>query len=394
MRIFKAKYRDRKGREQTAKRWYIEFVDDARVVHKLAAFTDRKATQELADNIRKLVEYKAVGRPLDAAMMKWLEGVPANLRRRLSGETRRRGRNQQRALNLLDPATTVGCKPLKDHLDDFHAALVAKGTSKRQADLVVGRARRVLSGCGFKLWSDVSASRVMKYLHDLRQDTEVRDDNGEVKDVKRGISNQTFNFYVQAARQFGRWMVRDRRTTESPLDYLTGINVRTDRRHDRRALTPDELRRLLAEAEIGPDRRGMTGHERVEGERTAVAYQGEPRLGRRSAHRHRFGGLLEAPPRRCAAHAAGRGRVDAEVPRRKAAGGTGVQDAGERAGCADVQGGPGSGGNPLSRRERTVRGLPCPATHVHQQPRERRRATEGRPDVGPAQHSHVDPGSV
>jgi integrase len=52
------------------------------------------------------------------------------------------------------------------------------------------------------------------------------------------------------------------RTSESPVWHLKGLNVRTDRRHDRRALEPDEIRRLLKATAAGPIRYGMSGQER------------------------------------------------------------------------------------------------------------------------------------
>jgi integrase len=119
---------------------------------------------------------------------------------------------------------------------------------------VTGRARRVLlDGCGFRYYSDISASKVQNHPNELHQD----------RKNKRGISAQTFNFYLGAVKQFCRWMVRDRRALETPVGHLTGLNVKTDRRRDRRAFTVDELRALLAAAAGGPDRHGMTGPERA-----------------------------------------------------------------------------------------------------------------------------------
>lgn len=45
--------------------------------------------------------------------------------------------------------------------------------------------------------------------------------------------------------------------------YLTGFNVALDRRHDRRALTDEELARLIAAAESGPAVMGMAGPDRA-----------------------------------------------------------------------------------------------------------------------------------
>ena len=76
-----------------------------------------------------------------------------------------------------------------------------------------------------------------------------------------GLSAQTCNHHLKAAKQFTRWLVRDRRTPTDPLAHLSKLNVRTDRRHDRRALWAEELKRLLEAARTGP---------RIEGIRACV----------------------------------------------------------------------------------------------------------------------------
>jgi len=49
---------------------------------------------------------------------------------------------------------------------------------------------------------------------------------------------------------------------ESPIDHLRALNVKTDRRHDRRELSVDEVRRLLGAAYQGPTRARLTGSKR------------------------------------------------------------------------------------------------------------------------------------
>ena len=58
-------------------------------------------------------------------------------------------------------------------------------------------------------------------------------------------------------------MVQDQRASESPLEHLKCMNVRIDRRHDRRALDIDEIRRLLEATGAAPKRFGMEGYQRV-----------------------------------------------------------------------------------------------------------------------------------
>jgi integrase len=80
---------------------------------------------------------------------------------------------------------------------------------------------------------------------------------------QHGHSICTTNQILTHAKSFFRWLVKDRRLAESPLTHLQGGNPRLDRRHDRRELTADELRRLLDAARASSrDYRGLTGWDR------------------------------------------------------------------------------------------------------------------------------------
>src|SRR5262249_12177537 len=61
----------------------------------------------------------------------------------------------------------------------------------------------------------------------------------------RGRSIKTCNLYLDAVKQFAAWLVQDRRMADNPLAHLAGGNVRLDRRHDRRALTLNELQSIF-----------------------------------------------------------------------------------------------------------------------------------------------------
>ena len=78
-----------------------------------------------------------------------------------------------------------------------------------------------------------------------------------------GLSAQTYNHYLKSAKQFTRWLVRDRRTPLDPLAHLSRLNVRTDRRHDRRALSEDEFARLVEAARSGKVIEGISGPDRA-----------------------------------------------------------------------------------------------------------------------------------
>jgi len=253
VRVFKTTYKDKHGRTQEAAKWYVEFRDALDYIRRLPAFTSKAASEELGRNLEKLVAFhKASGGQTDPALTRFLVGLPARTIDKLV------------RIGLLAPTRVATAKPLSEHLDDFAAALAAKGNSKRHFELVTARARRLLVvACGFKYLGDIAAGKVMERLHDMRASAA----DGR---CTSGISAQTHNFYLQAVKQFCRWAVKDRRALENPLGHLDGLNVKTDRRHDRRALTVDELVRLLDAASSGPVRFGMAGGERAMLYRLAV----------------------------------------------------------------------------------------------------------------------------
>src|SRR5262249_45531858 len=194
---------------------------------------------------------------------------------------------------LADPFAGHKARPLAEHLQDFEQALRAKGDTPFHVGLVVARVRALLDGCAFLMPGDLDAVRAGEWLASLRADRRVTDltpgkaewkpgevarllgisrvavnqaikrhglaatgkgggrryppATGEalVERAGRGVSPQTANHYLRAVRSFLRWVVRVKRLADDPLESLALLNVSTDRRHDRRELTADELRRLL-----------------------------------------------------------------------------------------------------------------------------------------------------
>ncbi|MCH8507822.1 MAG: tyrosine-type recombinase/integrase [Phycisphaerales bacterium] len=63
-----------------------------------------------------------------------------------------------------------------------------------------------------------------------------------------GLSARSANFARQIAVAFGQWCVRTSRTPSNPLRVVRKLDERGDRRRVRRALTEDELARLIAVA--------------------------------------------------------------------------------------------------------------------------------------------------
>jgi len=150
-------------------------------------------------------------------------------------------------------------RPLAEHLEDFEKSLLAKGGTTKNAKQVKSRIRRVFDECKFTFWNDIQASKVQHKISGLRKYVKTKEG---LKDLGE-ISAQTYNFYLKAVKQFCKWMVQDNRASESAVEHLQTINVRADRRHDRRSLETDEIRRLLEATQAAGKRFDMTGYERA-----------------------------------------------------------------------------------------------------------------------------------
>jgi integrase len=67
---------------------------------------------------------------------------------------------------------------------------------------------------------------------------------------------------LTALKGFARWMIDTGQATENPLRALRKLNEKTDVRRERRAGTPDELRKLIATTAESGELYGMDGQER------------------------------------------------------------------------------------------------------------------------------------
>ena len=247
MRVYKAKYKDRQGNIRETKRYYVDFRDADDVRRKIPCYTDRRQTKKLAEKAEQLIILKHNNEPLSRELDQWLQSIPQDIF------------NNFMRVGLIDELKAKSTKPLAEHLSDFEQSLLAKGGTSKNAKQVKSRVRRVFDECKFIFWNDIQASRVQHTISGLRKYVKTK---AGLKDLGE-ISAQTYNHYLKNVKEFCKWMVDDRRASESPVNHLQTISVSADRRHDRRSLEPDEIRRLLEATQAAGERFGMTGHQRA-----------------------------------------------------------------------------------------------------------------------------------
>jgi len=236
MRLFKPTYLDREGKRQRTKKWYLDFNTADGIRHKLPLFADKRACEGVKNTIAECISCKVAGMAFEPELQRKLDMLPARILKKLF------------TFGLLDNARVEGSKPLTEHLTDFEKFLLAKGNTARHCRQTKETLLRVFEACKFRMFSDISAAKFLGYIADQK--------------TSGKISQRTANFYIKAGKQFGRWMVQHRRAGESPLSVLTCETI-TERKRQRRALEPDDIRRLLEATKAAGERFGMTGYQRA-----------------------------------------------------------------------------------------------------------------------------------
>ncbi len=124
---------------------------------------------------------------------------------------------------------TIKNAPIAVQLGAFKESLA--DNSPHHVKVTMLRINRIVEGTEFKTLADINVEAMQTYLRSLRK--------------KIDLSHRTYNHYVQAMDSFCNWCVGTHRLVANPIRGLERLNAETDIRHPRRALTPDEVSRLV-----------------------------------------------------------------------------------------------------------------------------------------------------
>ena len=200
------------GRKST---WYIKYYDESGIRQTVKGFTDKKATEQFAHKLEQ-----------EAFLRK--QGIIDP---------------------LADKIAQEGRKPIADHMQDFYSNVLSCGVTADYAKKLCFRATKVTSLIQAEYLIDLTSSAVQKALSKIK---------------KEGLSLKTVNDHLAAVKQFMKWAESDKRILKNPISHLKRFNVAVDRRHDRRALSDDELIRLIrVTSEQGKTFEYCTGKERA-----------------------------------------------------------------------------------------------------------------------------------
>ena len=240
MRAAKQRY-GKKGATKSSNKWYVYLKNVAGEQKSVPGFPDKKLTEEFGRKLERLVHVGQVGHLPDEELVRFLDKLDLSQVDRLVEK------------GIIDPQFVVRRTCLIDQLDQFRNALLKKEDSKAHVDLTHTRIRKLVTGCGFTVLADVKYTVVDDYLAKRR--------NGPEK-----LSRHTSNLYVKAFKQFCNWILRDTPNVISPAKQLSLMNADCDRRRERRAMTGEEVRRLIEVTW------GGAKHHKLDGQSRAMLY--------------------------------------------------------------------------------------------------------------------------
>ena len=175
-----------------------------------------------------------------------------------------------RKTGLIDPeqerqAATKLC-PIEDHLAAFEESL--SDNSAKYIRQTMSEVRRITKGANLESLADFDSESVQRFLRLLRK--------------SNNFGHRTYNQYLQAIDTFCNWCVATKRLSSNPLAGIERLNTAVDVRRQRRALTADEVFRMIESARSSRTRiQGFNGEQRARIYLPRIIHQ-------RSAHRRRM----------------------------------------------------------------------------------------------------------
>lgn len=152
-------------------------------------------------------------------------------------------RAERERAGMVDPAAEQFVRPIADHVAEFDTVLRGQGVTEKHRRDRLSMLDAFIAATGARTLRDFSEARAAAWIDAVSREQTRLGAARSARDVNRRI---------RALRQFAAWLVANHRVPFDPLPTLKPRNEKADRRHERRALTPDEARRLLAAAAARP----------------------------------------------------------------------------------------------------------------------------------------------
>ncbi len=235
MKVYRVKYKDRKGKVKICSTWHLTFNDRNGIRRRLQAYSNKDKSNELGLEIKKVIANN--GKLKTDEAKKWFADLLPRIQNRLIEYGIVDGRS------IIDHLTT----PLADHLTEFIESRRAKACKEYHIKQTESSIRRILNACNFRLWNDIDGPTVENFLAKERGPD--------------GYGEGTYNGHLRAVKTFTKWLSDER---DLGPDLLARIKLikQTEYRKKRRPLSADEKSRLLSVTKNGKRRGKMSAFAR------------------------------------------------------------------------------------------------------------------------------------
>jgi len=215
------------------KKFYLDFrFRDVR--YRMVAFKTEKQSQRLGDTIDRLIDIRQSDDVISQDLQKAVDCLPTRIVRKLA------------IAGLVSTSRTAGKNQLSEHIKDFIESLKIKRVSELYLFNIKNLINRVCKKCSFNVISDLDANAFIAYVNGLT------------------ISAKTKKEYIAGFKQFTKWLQDNGKMPKNNFGLIELPRVlQSDQRHPRRALTADDVAKLILTAENGKPFRKITGKERA-----------------------------------------------------------------------------------------------------------------------------------
>ncbi len=130
---------------------------------------------------------------------------------------------------------------------DYQKHLKSRELAEKHIKCSISHCARIISETKMTYITDITASKIENYIATIRE---------------RGIAASTTNCAVAKFKAFCNWMYKQNLIRDNPISKISKLNEKADKRIIRRALTINEIDRLLQATANSEIRYKMSGYER------------------------------------------------------------------------------------------------------------------------------------
>lgn len=149
-----------------------------------------------------------------------------------------------RRVGAVDPFKDHNAQPLTKHISDWLATAEQSGVTTQDVAQYKTRLTRMAAACDWRRLEDITAESFEAWRKNpLNLWYQKAKDPSKRCEVK--LASRTVNNYYDALRTFCNWAVLRGRMVKSPVEVVNKVDQAGDERRKRRALTVEEIDRLL-----------------------------------------------------------------------------------------------------------------------------------------------------